>query len=209
LHAAWWNHPRLESLAWMPVANDPINKAGVSLFPQAWQIFQQRFGDELPAEMHATGEKLCTAVGGILDQFVDVPLTICHGDVRLDNLFFGSRPGDPSLKVIDWQIGIRGIGTYDVGYFMSQSLNVDVRRKHEEDLLKHYHGLLTEGGVSGYSYDEMLHHYRWTLLFCMAYPVMGGGLGDLGNERGYQLVRAMRDRSTAAIMDWKAGELLG
>lgn len=209
LHAAWWNSPRLASLTWMPVANDPINKAGVMLFPQAWQIFLQRFGDGLPGELRTTGEKLCGEVGGILDQFVDAPITLCHGDVRLDNLFFAVRTGDPPLKVIDWQIGIRGVGAYDAGYFMSQSLNVDTRRAHEEELLRLYHSLLTENGVSGYSYDELLHHYRWTLLFCMAYPVMGGGLGDLANERGYQLVRAMRDRSAAAIADWKAWELLG
>ena len=193
----------------MPSADDPVTKAGVSLFPQAWQSFLERFGDDLPAGMRATGEKLCSEVVGILDRFSDGPMTICHGDTRLDNLFFGTHPGDPPLRVIDWQIGVRATGTYDVGYFMSQSMNVETRRAHEEELLRLYYGLLTSGGVSGYSYDDMLHHYRWTLLFCMAYPVMGGGLGDLGNERGYQLIRTMRDRSAAAIMDWKAGDLLG
>jgi hypothetical protein len=76
-------------------------------------------------------------------------------------------------------------------------------------LLKLYHDLLVDGGVTGYSYDDMLEHYRWTVLFCFAYPVMGGGLGDLSNERGYQLATTMMNRSAAAIIDWQAGSLLG
>jgi hypothetical protein len=208
LHATWWESPRLEELTWMPVTSDPINKAGVALYPQAWPIFLERFGHALPEAMRRTGEKLGIEVGNILDRFDGGPRTICHGDLRQDNLFFATRPGDPPLTVIDWQISVQGAGTYDVGYFMSQSLDTALRRAHEEELLKLYHGLLVEGGVRDYSYEQMLEHYRWTLLFCFAYPVMGGGLGDLSNERGYQLAETMMHRSAAAIVDWNAGALI-
>ena len=50
--------------------------------------------------------------------------------------------------------------------------------------------------------------YQWTLMFCLCYPVMGGGLGDVANERGMALARAMTDRCVAAIRDWKAFEFL-
>lgn len=193
----------------MPVASDPINKAGVAMYPQAWPIFMERFGHTLPQEMQRTGERLGAEVGNILDRFVDGPRTICHGDTRQDNFFFAARPGDPALTLIDWQISLRGVGTYDLGYFMSQSLDTEVRRAHEQELLKLYHERLVEGGVTGYSFDDMMEHYRWTVLFCFAYPVMGGGLGDLSNERGYQLATTMMNRSAAAIMDWQAGALLG
>ena len=208
LHTGWWNSPRLDELSWMPVSNDPINKAGVALYPQAWPIFMERIGHTLPEEMRRVGERLGGEVGNILDRFVDGPRTICHGDLRQDNLFFAARPGDPPLRVIDWQISIRGTGTYDIGYFMTQSLDTELRRAHEEQLLKEYHRMLTDAGAEGYSFDELLEHYRWTALFCFAYPVIGGGMGDLSNERGYALARAMMQRSAAAITDWKAGELL-
>ncbi|MGD9893120.1 MAG: phosphotransferase [Dehalococcoidia bacterium] len=208
LHAAWWNDPRLEALDWLPASSDPINKAGVAMYPQAWPIFMERFGHALPEAMRHTGERLGAEVGAILDRFVTGPRTICHGDPRADNLFFGTRPGDPALTLIDWQISVRAAGTYDLGYFMSQSLDTEVRRAHEQDLLKLYHSLLCEGGVTGYSFDDMLEHYRWTVLFCFAYPVMGGGFGDLSNERGNQLATSMMNRSAAAIMDWNAGALL-
>jgi aminoglycoside/choline kinase family phosphotransferase len=206
LHAAWWNSPRLEAFPWVPVANDPVNKAGLALYPQAWPAFLERFGHALPEAMRRTGERLGACVGAILDRFTVAPRTICHGDYRLDNLFFGG-PAAP-LAVIDWQIAVRSVGTYDVGYLMSQSVHPDVRRREEMSILRAYHQMLVERGVQGYSFDDCLTDYRWTLLFCFCYPVMGGGLGDLSNERGYALAKTMMERSAAAIMDWEAWKLL-
>ena len=208
LHTDWWNKPALNQLSWVPTTDDPRTKAGVALYPHAWTSFMERLGHTLPEEMRRTGEKLGGSVVGILDRFVNGPQTLLHADLRLDNIFFGVRPEDPPLTLIDWQISARGVGTYDVGYLMSQSMDIDVRRQHEQELLRMYHGLLQEGGVTDYSFDQMLDDYRWTVLFCFAYPVMGGGLGDLSNERGYALARAMMERSAAAIMDWDAGKLL-
>src|SRR5205823_6422439 len=35
-HAAWWNSPRLDDLAWLPPTNDPITKGGLALYRQIW-----------------------------------------------------------------------------------------------------------------------------------------------------------------------------
>lgn len=208
MHAAWWNHPRLDSLTWMPVTSDPLNKAGMMLYPTAWPLFVERLGAQCPPEVLRIGEKLQPHFNAMLDLFSEGPRTLLHGDYRLDNLFFATKPGDVPLRVIDWQIAMRGIGTYDVGYLMSQSLDVEVRRAHEMEILRLYHTTLSENGVGDYSFDDCLHHYRWTVLGCFVYPVMGGGLADLANARGLALVTAMMERSASAIMDWKAGELL-
>ena len=45
-------------------------------------------------------------------------------------------------------------------------------------------------------------------MFCLCYPVIGGGLGDVSNERGVALAQAMTDRCVSAIRDWKAFEFL-
>jgi hypothetical protein len=208
LHAAWWQSPKLEQLTWMPVANDQINKMGLTLYPQAWGVFMERFGSKLDPRLIPIGEKLGTEVNNILDRFVEGPATLCHGDFRLDNLFFHDGQGSTPLTVIDWQISIKSAGTYDVGYMMSQSINVEDRRQHEHEILKLYHDALVEGGVQGYSFEQCLEDYRWALLFCFAYPVMGGGLGDLSNERGYALAQTMMERSATAILDWDAGALI-
>jgi len=208
MHTEWWDKPALDELNWMPQSSDPINKAGLSLYPMAWPPFVQKLGRALPQPVLQAGEKLGGRLGSILDRFTTGPRTICHGDFRLDNMFFAAKPGDKPLTVIDWQIASRGVGTYDIGYFMTQSLDIEVRRASEMDLLKLYHQLLVDGGVKSYSFDQLLDHYRWTVLFCFAYPVMGGGLGDLSNARGLALATAMMNRSVAAILDWRAFELL-
>lgn len=208
LHGTFWNKPETHALDWMPTGDSDTNKAGMSLYPMAWGPFMERLGHSLTPEMVRVGERLGSVSTRILDRFADRPMTVLHGDTRLDNLFFATQPGDPPLSIIDWQISIRSAGPYDVGYFTSQSLQPEVRRQHERDLLRRYHDTLRAQGVNDYTYDQCLEDYRWTLLFCLAYPVMGGGLGDLGNERGMQLVTAMMERSVTAIQDWDAGALL-
>ncbi|MHB8574729.1 MAG: phosphotransferase [Dehalococcoidia bacterium] len=209
VHAQWWNHPRLNELAWVPESSSEINKMGLRMYPMAWKLFMERMGHALPEQMIRTGEKLGAYTDTILDQFaIGVPHTLLHGDYRLDNFFFAGRPGDEPLAVLDWQIAMRGVGTYDVGYMLTQSVAIDVRRAIEHDLLRDYHRILVENGVKDYSLDDCINHYRWTALGCWVYPVMGGGLADLANARGLALATAMMHRSAAAIMDWNAAELL-
>ncbi|GIT00780.1 MAG: hypothetical protein CM1200mP26_24920 [Acidimicrobiales bacterium] len=38
------------------------------------------------------------------------PTTLCHGDFRLDNLFFRPGDGGPEVTAIDWQICVRTAG---------------------------------------------------------------------------------------------------
>ena len=207
-HATWWDTPRLEELEWMPCANDPINKSAEQSYQDAWDTFLERFGARLPKSLLATAEKLGSRAGRIQDQLADSPRTIRHCDYRLDNLFFATPEGGDPLAVIDWQIASRGRGTYDVGYFMSQSVDPRQRKASEVDLLKTYHRTLAENGVRGYDFAECLRDYRLATLFCLVYPVISGGTYDLNNERGVALVTAMLDRSVAAIVDLNAGELL-
>ena len=83
-----------------------------------------------------------------------------------------------------------------------------LRREIELDLLRAYHDRLIELGVKNYSFGDCIDDYRWTLMFCLCYPVIGGGLGDPANERGVALAKAMTDRCVSAIRDWKAFEVL-
>ncbi|MBR0801884.1 phosphotransferase [Bradyrhizobium jicamae] len=208
LHGEWWNSPKLKPLDWIPFGESNLNKGGMALYPIAWPLYLQQFGAGLPDDVKRVGDRLCDQIAGMLDRARDRPRTICHGDYRLDNMFFGVRPDQPSLTVVDWQITVRSIGTYDVGYFVSQSVSPTLRREIELDLLRAYHDRLTELGVKDYRFADCIDDYRWTLLFCFCYPVMGGGLGDVSNERGVALAKAMTDRCISAIRDWKAFEFL-
>ncbi|MEA3055453.1 MAG: hypothetical protein QOD30_885, partial [Actinomycetota bacterium] len=49
------------------------------------------------------------------------PLTLLHGDLRADNLFFTPGP-DREVVALDWQIAVTGRAAYDVGYLLAQSV---------------------------------------------------------------------------------------
>jgi hypothetical protein len=207
LHARWWSDRSLDALPWLPPVDSEINKLGLGLYAQAWPSFLERLGDCLPREALEVGERLGSCAMALLEKLALSPRTLCHGDVRLDNIFFG--PEDDSAPILlDWQIAGRGVGTYDLAYFLSQSFDPDVRRASERDLLARYHGGLVTRGVRGYDVEQCLLDYRRSVLFGFVYPVIGGGLGDLANERGHALARVMAERSAAAILDWNAAELL-
>lgn len=207
-HATWWESPRLAEIDWMPLGNDPVNKSVEGIYQNAWDPFVERFGDRVPKSVLETGEKLATRAGKLLDELAEPPRTIYHGDYRVDNLFFATPQGGDPLAVIDWQISARGRGLYDLGYFISQSLEPAVGMATWMDLLKIYHSTLIENGVQGYDFDQCLHDYRLATLYCLVYPVVVGGTLDLSNERGVALATAMLERGVNAIVDLKAGELM-
>jgi len=207
-HAEWWDNPKLETIDWVPLAESDFNKGGVALYSIAWPLFLQKFGSALPDDVRRIGERLSDQIVGMLDRFNDRPRTFCHGDYRLDNMFFGVRPEHAPVSVVDWQIALRTTGTFDVGYFVSQSLPPAVRREIEVELLRTYHDRLVELGVTNYSFGDCIEDYRFTLMLCLCYPVLAGGFGDPSNDRGVGLVQAMTERSISAIRDWKAFEFL-
>jgi aminoglycoside/choline kinase family phosphotransferase len=209
-HGSWLENPRLSEIEWMPAIDAPwYTQAVVDSYAQIWPQFLQRFGEKLSPQMVATGDRLGAKADKIMREMAGPPRTIIHGDYRLDNLFFGTEEGKPSLAVADWQIASRGRGVFDVAYFMSGGVPADLRRAREISMLKDYHRILTENGSSiEYDFDECLRDYRKSVVFCLVYPVIGGGSVDMGNERGVALWDTWLGRNVAAIEDLNAAEMI-
>ena len=89
---------------------------------------------------------------------------------------------------------------------MSQSLSVADRRRHLDALVETYLSTLADAGII-YPADQFWFDVRRTLLFCLAYPVQCMSL-DLTDPRAAELVRDMADRSSSAILEMGALELL-
>lgn len=204
-HATWWNKVDTPRLDWIPYGNDPINHFAESSYNDGWENFTRNFGDRLSPRAMSIAERLRTKIIAIENAFASPPRTIVHGDLRYDNLFFGA---DGEMAVADWQIVLRARGPYDVAYFLSQSVNPEDRRAIEMDILRRYHEILLERGVTGYSFDQCLDDYRMSAMFCLVYPVVAGGNLDLANERGVELVSAMLGRSLATILDLDCDEMI-
>ncbi len=208
-HATWWENPRLDEFDWLWSFDNPVRSgASQQSYKMAWGPFAESFGKLVTPEVFELGKRFGDQVVALTNQLARRPVTISHGDYRLDNLFFSTAEGGEPLAVIDWQIMSKGRGLFDVALFMTGTLDPDVRREKDEPFLRMYHDILVENGVNGYDFDECWHDYRVSTLFCWLYAVIALGTMDIGNERGLQLFTRNVQRSAAAVTDLNAGELL-
>ena len=208
MHARWWGDPRLEAIDWLPRLDAEVHVLGVPpAFDAGWANARDYLGDALTPAVVELGDRFSAAIPDLLRRLSETPCTLVHGDFRLDNLFFDPE-ANRALRVVDMQLVMAARGPYDMAYLGSQSLPVDERREYEQDLLRGYWDALVAEGVAGYDFDQCWEDYRLATLFCFVYPVVLMGGLDLGNPRSHELERTIFERSTTAIADLGAVELL-
>jgi hypothetical protein len=127
--------------------------------------------------------------------------SLVHGDVRLDNVMFGLGPDQHPVMLIDWQNIMVSNPLQDVAYLMTQSVDIEVRRQHETELVEYYHSILVEQGVAGYSIEQCWNDYDLAILFLFAYPLIIGGFCNMDSPRAIKLAEAVLSRSSTAISD--------
>jgi len=207
-HAAWFEHPLLPTLSWMPGLDDPSVLTLKDTFAMGWPAFLERFSGELAPRCLRWCERFVEMIPGWITGHFDEPVTMTHGDYRLDNLFFAA---DGSVAVADWQLSMRAPGQADFVYFCANNLTVDVRRAHERQLLDRYIAALHAGGVprDAVTVDSVWQGYLEGLVFYAA--SFGASLLtiDPANDRGVALFEALVHRTFAAVDDLDAGLALG
>jgi hypothetical protein len=203
-HADWWESHRFASLSWLKTFSTPPFPAVMAAnFEAAWPRVLEGVGAGLSPALRVFGERFPALVPWFLHELARPPRTFLHGDLRLDQLFFGVEADDPALTALDWQITSKGRGAYDVAYFLSQSLTTETRRSCERQLIERYAEGLAEHGID-YPRDELWRDYRLTTSWCFAYPVIAAGRIDLANDRQLQLLGSILERAALAIEDHDA-----
>ena len=111
----------------------------------------------------------------------------------------------PGHRVIG---NLYAVGTYDLAVFISEAFSPEARRREEMDLLRLYHSVLVENGVRGYSYDQCLLDYRFSMLDMFLFWIVLGGYCDFDGERATQYLHNTMERFNAAIADLGSADLL-
>ena len=197
-HAA--NPAALESFPSIdtPIARDLL----VPAFGPGWQVYVEKSSAPVSSAVAAFAERFADHAGVALDALTERSMLL-HGDIRADNLFFdGDR-----LKVVDFQFAARGAGAADIAYLVSQGLPAEVRRGHDEALVREYLERLAGHGVSDYSFDEAWRHYRFAVAYLMVLPVITLIGWDALPERSRELCLTLTDRAVAAIDEIDALEV--
>jgi hypothetical protein len=196
-HAASWDEAGLSGHRWLRRIDDPTLVAPViAAFAATWPAVRERAGDGLPPEVRALGDRFPRLLPALVAELAEPPLTLAHGDCRLDNMFFG--PGN-QVTLCDWQLADRSRGARDLGYFLSQSLTAEDRARLERPLIACYCARLATHGIA-YDRDRAWQDYRVAALFAFLYPVVAGAGLDL-DERSDRLTQVILERCAAALVD--------
>ena len=178
LHARWWNFPA-PNKAPLDFAYDPshgggplpklpvwlsrtvsvmIIKTGLKALPHLYMDTKgmagaPAFGGEFRELLSQLRPAIRRKRLAVARELVRPPLTLCHGDAHLENVFFAEH-FEGGCMFIDFGLTAFGQALGDVAMVVAAGMRPDVRRAHELDLVMHYHRCLLEFGVQGYTWDQ-------------------------------------------------------
>jgi len=197
-HAQWWGHADLEALGetFIPLSAPLYLAVLPGIFEGGWPNCKLHQAENLTAEVTGFGDAYAQKLPVMLAQLAEHP-TLMHGDFRGDNLMFDA---DGALTVIDFQITGVANGMYDIGYFMCQSIDSEVRKGNDEALVQLYVDTLASLGVE-FAFDDAMRLYRVALAFCLIYAVASFAAWDAFDGRQHELMTKMLSRTVAALAD--------
>jgi hypothetical protein len=198
LHATFWNDPVLAACSWLPGPTDEVIAGYGRLFALTWSAFRTQVGGAVPVEHLAAAERAVDLFDSVCAAFTAAPRTLVHGDYRLDNLMFDDAG---EATALDWQLAAWGRGPYDLALFLAGSVEPDVRRSCEADIIERYHRGLVAAGVTGYSIDACWRDYRFGHVLNLPNPVTALVAVSGGTERGRHMLEANARRALAAVAD--------
>ncbi len=207
LHAAFWQN--VADIAWIPHVSNSYHATNLQNFATGgWDNMVATFGEFLPAHFVARKDDLQGSIAALQAHADRPPITLAHGDFRMENLLYGNKPGHHPIAIIDWQGPLLGRGMQDVTLLMGQSTQTDVRRAHERTLLQRYLDGLAALGVTGYEFDQAWDDYRHTHLHNWTYTTVVAGTLDASNDRAFAWMSQMIKRQVATTLDLELLDLL-
>jgi hypothetical protein len=169
---------------------------------QFYQTLEPSFMRRYHADLETDHVGLINLVGDRLidsNRLYEGPSVLSHGDYRLDNMMFG---GPYPLTVVDWQTISLNSPLLDVSYFLGTSLAPELRLKEEQQLIKHYLGVLKSYRVS-LDFNEAFQYYRNYAPAGLVMAVIAATIVD-ETPRGNDMFMAMAARSCQMCLelDW-------
>jgi aminoglycoside phosphotransferase (APT) family kinase protein len=202
-HALHWGSPELgkkfflRSLDMNPRMMHVMHRRGSPKFAE-------RYGEGMPPVLGEALRWLDQNGVELMRSFhASAPQTLQHCDLRLDNVFFLSPNGAQAggrerVALFDWQLAGRGPGVFDVAYFLSGALPVELSPEESRELVRGYHEELLAAGIEGYDLDACLRDYHRALLLVL-HRISTSDAVDMGEDRGVDLVQTWLERLLARL----------
>ena len=212
-HARWWKGKadRPDVGDWVPRWSE-----GADDRPARYQRqiapFLQKWGMTIDPDIVRIVERLGNCYGVVLSRLAELPDTLIHADLHLDNVLFAPDETGRRAVILDWQSICWGPAVADVTQFVIGSLPPELRRSSGHDLIALYVECLAEYGIQQ-EIDSVYDDLRLMLLRMLAGTVSWlysvDVTKDLGREHDLivaalgdgRLVAALRDYEVASLVD--------
>jgi aminoglycoside/choline kinase family phosphotransferase len=199
MHAAWWGRPLPDSMQW--VYPPPISWIGRFCYRQL-----RAYSGEWPEALGDLPTRLISRYAEIgYNRLAAAPRTVVHGDFHSHNMVFS---GNGDVTLLDFQCVQHAAGPLDVARFLATSLQVEMRRAIELDVLREYHARLQSLGVESYSFDRCIGAFRAGLLWNLVTPLAIHLRAMAIQHAPWPARLPILERCLTAIEDWNAAELL-
>ena len=184
IHTRFWNSPALKK------AND---------LPQHQYMRAHEVRRHLPsflrwAKLSAKTAKmfhdLPRQVNQALARLRKRPLTLVHGDLRSDNIFYGRN----SVRFIDWGLALAGHAAFDLARLAGGSARRPLSLLQHVKLFKTWHRELLRRGVRSYPSLEAWQDYRDAVLLTLTIPVTNAPTLASFSPRGRQMAKLITKR---------------
>jgi hypothetical protein len=201
-HAHWWEASTLGS-----TVGTLHTQTSLRTMVQGISANLPRFIDELGKDLPVSDRRVLEMVfSSSLKPWLRLVdprfLTVIHVDAHTWNFLF-PRVGEGTPYIIDWQLWHLDVGPRDLAFMIALHWDRTVRQRLELPLLRLYYQELTGGGVSNYSFEDLLLDYRRCVVRNLTIPIILWARG-LGREAW----RHRLDCALAAYRDFNGEELL-
>ncbi len=205
LHASQWQSPRLET-EWRWLRSFERNR---NLPLERWISARsnapciERYADILPKEVRERSGLIHVHRNALERYWSAGPRTLIHGDSHVGNMFFRKD----EVGLLDWQVVQHGQGIRDVGYFLMNSVDIEMRRGHERELVELYVETLRSRDVPDADLDPDLlwDRYRSQSLYVW---IASSVTATMARLQPAEVKRRALERASAALLDHDAFALL-
>jgi hypothetical protein len=199
LHSYWWNSPRLAEFDWLPPIDSPDRRTNLRhIAKNGWEQLITTGVDSLTPSERQFGQQLPDRIDLALQNLATHTPTLLHGDLRTDNLLYDLAR--PRVVLVDWQGVGSGPPSFDLAYFLTQSMSTESRRRHQEQLIQTYVEEMSRLGCPA-TRTELLAGYRDALHYGLVIACAVALVGDSGESRRELLARTCGRRALDALID--------
>ena len=166
-HARFWNSPALQGYDWLPDQQFWFQGSTEIL-----SSFHVNFLNDYELRVEPEALRLIEFVvenSQVIDDVVaHRPMTLVHGDLRVENVLFGQSSTHRSVVLLDWATPTRSMAAMDLAYFIGGSVPMPARRDKLRDLCACWHQSLAKYGVRDYSFEDAWADFQLASLRCLS-----------------------------------------